>query len=90
MASLEQYSELTAQYVENVFKTISEGSGTINFKELFAKVGNGSNRVQLYRAIAFLTKEGRIKRLKGIGKEGIDYFYHDVAKIKNKKLLQPQ
>ncbi len=78
MTAVNQYLPLDI-YTQTVFTIISENSGRLNFKELYAKTAESgsANRVALYRAIAMLTKEGRIKRVKGIGKTGIDYFYHD-------------
>ena len=74
----------TESYLTNVFTAISENNGRLNFKDLFTMLVEGGNtsRVQLYRAIAQLTKEGKIKRVKGIGKNGIDYFYYDCRFLK--------
>lgn len=71
-------------YVETVFNAISSHNGKLNFKDLFTMLVEGGNtsRVHLYRAIAQLTKDGRIKRVKGIGKNGIDYFYYDIRLLK--------
>ena len=72
------------EYVEVVFAAISSNNGRLNFKDLFTLLVEGGNtsRVHLYRAIAQLTKEAKIKRVKGIGKNGIDYFYYDTRSLK--------
>jgi predicted transcriptional regulator len=74
----------TEAYIETVFSAISKNNGKLNFKDLFTMLVEGGNtsRVHLYRAIAQLTKDGRIKRVKGIGKNGIDYFYYDTRFLK--------
>ena len=88
MTGVNQYAALTDAYTESVFVIINQNSSKLNFKALYSKMAeNGStNRVALYRAIAVLTKEGRIRRVKGIGTTGIDYFYHDsnLCKMKGK------
>jgi Fe2+ or Zn2+ uptake regulation protein len=93
MTAVNQYtgaSPPTDAYTESVFTIINQNSGRLNFKDLYSKmVENGSsNRVALYRAIATLTKEGKIRRIKGIGKTGIDYFYHDSSLYKLKGKLR--
>ena len=79
MTAVNQYTAPSDVYTELVFSVINRNSGKLNFKELYSKLAeNGTpNKVALYRAIAVLTKEGRIRRVKGIGTTGIDYFYHD-------------
>ena len=86
MTAVNQYSAFTDGYTESVFSVINQNTGKLNFKALHAKMTEkGSpNKVVLYRAIAALTKEGRIRRVKGIGANGIDYFYHDSALCKFK------
>ena len=79
MTTVDPYPSMVYAHTEVVFSIISQNSGKLTFKELFsiASEKGGMTRVGLYRTIALLTKEGRIKRVKGIGKNGIDYFYHD-------------
>ncbi len=90
MTALDQYSAMGDGYMQSVFSIINQNSGKLNFKALYSRMAeNGSpNKIALYRAIAVLTKEGRIKRVKGIGINGIDYFYHDSALCKFKARVQ--
>ena len=90
MTAVDQYSALADGYAQSVFSVINQNSGKLNFKALYAKMAEGgsSNKISLYRAIAALTKEGRIRRVKGIGINGIDYFYHDSALCKFKVRIQ--
>jgi hypothetical protein len=40
-------------------------------------------------AITRLTVQGRIKRIRGFGKVGIEYFYKDVASLPKPKMQAP-
>jgi len=69
-------------YEEKVFSLISQNSGKLRFVDLLEIAGGNSHKQVLYKALANLAHKGNIKRLKGIGKKNIEYFYHDSSKIK--------
>ena len=69
-------------YEEKVLSLISQNSGKVRFVDLLQLAGGNSHKQVLYKALANLAHQGKIKRLKGIGKKNIEYFYHDSNKIK--------
>lgn len=62
--------------VEAVYAIIRSRSGKVTSKDLDEIIGN---KQDVRFAITRLTVQGRIKRVRGFGRIGIEYFYKDVA-----------
>ena len=62
--------------IESVYSVIRERSGRITSRDLDELVGN---KQDVRFAITRLTVQGRIKRIRGFGRVGIEYFYKDIA-----------
>ena len=80
MATIQQFKLKngggTAGLIETVYSVIKSRSGKVTSKDLDAIVGN---KQDVRFAITRLTVQGRIKRIRGFGKVGIEYFYKDIA-----------
>jgi len=78
MATIQQFKFKNgpAGLIETVYAVIRGKSGKVTSKDLDQLIGN---RQDVRFAITRLTVQGRIKRMRGFGKEGIEYFYKDVA-----------
>ncbi|HEV8405131.1 MAG TPA: hypothetical protein VGQ13_04400 [Nitrososphaera sp.] len=78
MATIQQYrfKNGPAGLIETVYVAIRSKSGKVTSKDLDHLIGN---RLDVRFAITRLTVQGRIKRIRGFGKVGIEYFYKDVA-----------
>ncbi|HXG06543.1 MAG TPA: hypothetical protein VNI77_04365 [Nitrososphaera sp.] len=66
----------SAGLIETVYSIIKSNSGKITSKDLDQLIGN---KQDVRFAITRLTVQGRIKRVRGFGKVGIEYFYKDIA-----------
>jgi len=75
MATVQQNSQ-TNDLVEHVYNIIQSRSGSITSKDLDRILGN---KQEVRFAITRITLQYKIKRIKGLGKHGIEYFYHDTA-----------
>lgn len=62
--------------IETVYDAIRSKSGGVTSKDLDQLIGN---KQDVRFAITRLTVRGRIKRIRGFGKVGIEYFYKDTA-----------
>lgn len=62
--------------IETVYDAIRSKSGGVTSKDLDQLIGN---KQDVRFAITRLTVRGRIKRIRGFGKVGIEYFYKDIA-----------
>lgn len=62
--------------IETVYDIIKSNSGKVTSKDLDEVVGN---KQEVRFAITRLTVQGRIKRVRGFGKVGIEYFYKDIV-----------
>jgi hypothetical protein len=79
MATIQQYKfkgNGSAGLIETVYAIIKSRSGKVTSKDLDTMVGN---KQDVRFAITRLTVQGRIKRIRGFGKVGIEYFYKDIA-----------
>lgn len=78
MATIQQYNfkNGSAGLIETVYSVIRSKSGRITSKDLDQLIGN---KQDVRFAITRLTVQGRIKRIRGFGKVGIEYFYKDIA-----------
>jgi hypothetical protein len=65
-----------AGLVEAVYNIIKNRSGRVTSKDLDQMIGN---KQDVRFAITRLTVQGRIKRVRGFGRVGIEYFYKDVG-----------
>lgn len=78
MATIQQFKFKNgpAGLIETVYAAIRNKSGKVTSKDLDHLIGN---RQDVRFAITRLTVQGRIKRIRGFGKVGIEYFYKDIA-----------
>ncbi|MEP0826607.1 MAG: hypothetical protein HRF40_14095 [Nitrososphaera sp.] len=78
MATIQQFKfkNGSAGLIETVYSIIKSRSGKITSKDLDQLIGN---KQDVRFAITRLTVQGRIKRIRGFGKVGIEYFYKDIA-----------
>lgn len=77
------------QLIQNVYSLICSNSGKIRTIDLDRIVGN---KQDVRFAITRLTIMGRIRRKRGLGSNGIEYYYHDIhsetfSKIRKRALL---
>jgi hypothetical protein len=63
------------QIVEKVYSIIRDNSGKIRTADLDRIIGNKQG---VRFAITRLTVIGRIRRKRGLGSSGIEYYYHDI------------
>src|ERR671914_495605 len=78
MATIQQFklrSSSSSGFIDKVYTIIRNKSGKVTSKDLDEMIGN-KQYVRL--AITRLTVQGRIKRVRGFGKMGIEYFYKDI------------
>ena len=87
MATIQQYNfkNGSAGLIETVYSTIRSKSGKVTSKDLDQLIGN---KQDVRFAITRLTVQGRIKRVRGFGKVGIEYFYKDIASEPRKKSVE--
>lgn len=62
--------------VQLVYSMIQKRSGELTAKLLEKEIGN---KYVVHYAITRLTKEGKIKRVRGFGPNRIEFFYLDIA-----------
>ena len=78
MATIQQFKlrgNGSSGFIDRVYTIIRNQSGKVTSKDLDQMIGN-KQHVRL--AITRLTVQGRIKRVRGFGKMGIEYFYKDI------------
>jgi DNA-binding transcriptional regulator PaaX len=87
MATIQQYNfkNGSAGLIETVYSIIKNKSGKVTSKDLDQMIGN---KQDVRFAITRLTVQGRIKRIRGFGKVGIEYFYKDIASEPRKMQLE--
>jgi len=79
MATIQQFKfkgNGSAGLIETVYSIVRSKSGKVTSKDLDQMIGN---KQDVRFAITRLTVQGRIKRIRGFGKVGIEYFYKDIA-----------
>lgn len=78
MAMIQQFNfkNGSAGLIETVYSIIRSRSGKVTSKDLDQLIGN---KQDVRFAITRLTVQGRIKRVRGFGKVGIEYFYKDIT-----------
>ncbi|HEX2556803.1 MAG TPA: hypothetical protein VHK86_00640 [Nitrososphaera sp.] len=79
MATIQQFKfkgDGSTGLIETVYSVVRSRSGKITSKDLDQIIGN---KQDVRFAITRLTVQGRIKRVRGFGKVGIEYFYKDMA-----------
>ena len=62
--------------IESVYAIIQSRSGKVTSKDLDELIGN---KQDVRFAITRLTVQGRIKRIRGFGRVGIEYYYKDLC-----------
>ena len=78
MATIQQFklrSNSSSRFIDRVYAIIRNKSGKVTSKDLDQIIGNKQD-VRL--ALTRLTVQGRIKRVRGFGEIGIEYFYKDI------------
>ncbi|MDQ4050762.1 MAG: hypothetical protein M3093_04045 [Thermoproteota archaeon] len=78
MATIQQFklrSNASSGFIDRVHTIIRSRSGKVTSKDLDQIIGNKQD-VRL--AITRLTVQGKIKRVRGFGNRGIEYFYKDI------------
>ncbi|HEV3433386.1 MAG TPA: hypothetical protein VG098_05290 [Nitrososphaera sp.] len=81
MATIQQFKlrdNRTSGFIEKVYTIIKNRSGKVTSKDLDQIIGN---KQYVRIAITRLTVQGKIKRVRGFGKMGIEYFYKDIEDI---------
>jgi hypothetical protein len=63
---------------ELVYSLIKRETGKITAKLIEKEIGGNKNQRDIQYAIIHLTKKGRIRRVRGFGLNGIEYYYHDI------------
>ena len=84
MATIQQFKlrgNGSSGFIDEVYTIIRNKSGRITSKDLDQIIGNKQD-VRL--AITRLTVQGKIKRVRGFGKMGIEYFYKDIDRQQQK------
>ncbi|MDQ3888874.1 MAG: hypothetical protein M3251_06335 [Thermoproteota archaeon] len=84
MATIQQFKlrgNGSSRFIDRVYAIIKNRSGKVTSKDLDQMIGN-KQHVRL--AITRLTVQGRIKRVRGFGKMGIEYFYKDIDRQQQK------
>ena len=79
MATIQQFKfkgNGSTGLIETVYSIIRDKSGKITSKDLDEIIGN---KQDVRFAITRLTVQGKIKRVRGFGKVGIEYFYKDIT-----------
>jgi len=69
-------------YQEKAFAVISQNNGKLNFTDLLEIMGGPTYKQALYKALMLLAKQGKVTRIRGIGKKRIEFYYYDTLKIK--------
>lgn len=87
MATIQQFNfkNGSAGLIETVYSIIRCKSGKVRSKDLDQLIGN---KQDVRFAITRLTVQGRIKRIRGFGMVGIEYFYKDIASEPRKKSVE--
>jgi DNA-binding transcriptional regulator PaaX len=84
MATIQQFKlrgNGSSGFIDKVYAIIRNRSGKVTSKDLDQIIGNKQD-VRL--AITRLTVQGKIKRVRGFGKMGIEYFYKDIDRQQQK------
>jgi DNA-binding transcriptional regulator PaaX len=87
MATIQQFKfkNGSAGLIETVYAAVRSKSGRVTSKDLDQLIGN---KQDVRFAITRLTVQGRVKRIRGFGKVGIEYFYKDIASEPRKKTAE--
>ena len=86
MATIQQFKfkgNGSTGLIETVYSIVRSRSGKVTSKDLDQMIGN---KQDVRFAITRLTVQGRIKRVRGFGKVGIEYFYKDIANLPQQKM----
>jgi hypothetical protein len=68
---------------ELVYSIVRNNSGKVTGKQLEREIGN---RYEVRYAITRLTKEGRIRRVRGFGVDRVEFFYQVIASESRQQL----
>jgi hypothetical protein len=67
---------------EKLYSIISENNGKLIFSDLLTILGGPHNKKLLYNVLSKLARQGKVTRIRGIGKQRIEFYYYDTRKIK--------
>ena len=84
MATIQQFKlrgNGSSGFIDEVYTIIRNKSGRVTSKDLDQIIGN---KQYVRIAITRLTVQGKIKRVRGFGKMGIEYFYKDIDRQQQK------
>ena len=84
MATIQQFKlrgNGSSGFIDEVYTIIRNKSGRVTSRDLDQIIGNKQD-VRL--AITRLTVQGKIKRVRGFGKMGIEYYYKDIDRQQQK------
>jgi hypothetical protein len=76
MGTIQVNKSTSVNLIESVYGIIKSKSGQVTVKHLEREIGS---KAEVRYAITRLTLQGKIKRIKGFGKDRIEYFYRDIA-----------
>lgn len=76
MSTVQRNKLQTAGLIEEVYSIIKQKSGKVTSVDLDKIIGN---KQEVRFAITRLTVQGRIKRVRGFGMAGIEYYYQDTG-----------
>jgi transposase len=71
---MKKYSEKDS-VVESVYSIIKNRNCKVTTKYLEKEIGS---KYKVHYAVTRLIKEGKIKRIRALGRERIEYFYEDI------------
>jgi hypothetical protein len=75
---MKKYSEKDNSLVESVYSIIkNRKSKKVTTKYLEKEIGS---KYKVHQAVTRLIKEGKIKRIRALGRDRIEYFYEDTIK----------
>lgn len=67
---------------EKVYSIISGNNGKLIFSDLLTILGGPQNKKLLYNVLSKLSRQGKVTRIRGIGKQRIEFYYYDTRKMK--------
>lgn len=76
-------SEQSQQLVDRVYEIIRKNSGRVRSTDLHLIIGD---KEAVHYALSQLNLERKIKRIRGLGEKGVEYFYYDIESKECQKL----
>lgn len=76
MTALQINRDSKDRSVRSVYSIIKSHSGKVTTKYLEKEIGS---KYEVHYALRRLSREGKIKRIRGFGVDKVEYFYEDIA-----------